>query len=317
MPAHLPFFEKLLNTFAGRWYVFAFLAAYLWIAVHQIGARRTLAFTLIVWPVAYLSEYASIRVGFPYGLYHYLDEPFARTELWIGRALPIPVYDSLSYTFLNYTGYATALFLLTPRLAPSRDVQLALTRRGGRSLKVLLAAATLTMLLDVIIDPIAHRGDQWFLGRIYEYPGGGAYFGVPLSNFAGWWLTSFTSVGLYLAADYLMDLSGRDLECPRRYLPSKALWGPALWLGVAVFNIAVTFVVAVSAPAPTERGQLFALGGFSTLLALALVAWILHRLGTARALATPEERAAHFTDYPDPALGRRLGLEVVEGPPGA
>ena len=29
-------------------------------------------------------------------------------------------------------------------------------------------------------------GDRWFLGRMYYYPEGGIYFGVPLSNFVGW-----------------------------------------------------------------------------------------------------------------------------------
>ncbi len=44
------------------------------------------------------------------------------------------------------------------------------------------------MLLDVVIDPLAVRGDRWFLGRVFDYPSGGVYFGVPLSNFAGWLL---------------------------------------------------------------------------------------------------------------------------------
>ncbi len=42
------------------------------------------------------------------------------------------------------------------------------------------------MWLDVVIDPLAVRGDRWFLGRIFYYPEPGWYFGVPAANFAGW-----------------------------------------------------------------------------------------------------------------------------------
>ena len=42
------------------------------------------------------------------------------------------------------------------------------------------------MWLDVVIDPLAVRGDRWFLGRIFYYPEPGWYFGVPIANFVGW-----------------------------------------------------------------------------------------------------------------------------------
>ena len=298
--------EKLLGTLTGRWYVFVFLAVYLWIAVHQIGLRRTVLFTLIVWPTAFLSEYSSIRTGFPYGWYEYLPDGFADRELWIGSGkLAIPFFDSLSYTFLNYTGYATALFLTTPRLTDSWNVQLALTNRGARGLKLLVTAAAVTMLLDVIIDPIAQLGDRWFLGKIYRYPHGGVYFGVPLSNFVGWWLTSAAAVGIYMAVDALW---GGVRMRPRPYLPVRGLWAPALWLGTAAFNIVVTFVVAARAEAG-EQTRIFALAGFSTLIAVALAVWVFRRLRDPGTVATAEERAAHFADFPDRPLARRLGLD--------
>ena len=39
---------------------------------------------------------------------------------------------------------------------------------------------------------------RWFLGRIFYYPEGGVYFGVPLSNFAGWMIVGMVGVGGYL-----------------------------------------------------------------------------------------------------------------------
>ena len=82
--------------------------------------------------------------------------------------------------------------------------------------------------LDVVIDPLAVRGDRWFLGRIFYYPGGGVYFGVPLSNFAGWTLVGATGVGLYVA------------------IAGGASAG-RVWPGVALYYVVLGFNLAVTA----------------------------------------------------------------------
>ena len=83
------------------------------------------------------------------------------------------------------------------------------------------------MLLDVVIDPIALRGNRWFLGRIFYYVDGGAYFGVPLSNFAGWALVGTLAIGGYL----VLTRDGRGTR------PEP---GMALYYAVLAFNLAVT-----------------------------------------------------------------------------
>lgn len=302
----LPLTERCVNTLTGRWYVFVFLLVYLCIAVCQLGWRRTALFTLVLWPIAFLSEYSSIRNGFPYGLYNYLPEKFAWYELWLGTEKPIPFFDSLSYTFLNFTGYGAAIFFTTPRLAKTWNTQLAVTHASRRRLRVLLLAATLTTLLDVIIDPIAHRGDKWFLGRIYEYVNPGVYFDVPLSNFAGWWITSIVAIGIYMLAERFL-ISATDK--PRIYVPLRGLLTPGLWLGIAGFNIAVTlYVAAYRETMPEEKSKVYALLGCSSFWAMLFLAAVWLRLKSPKAAATAEERAAHFADFPDPALARRLGL---------
>ncbi len=91
-----------------------------------------------------------------------------------------------------------------------------------------LLSGALMMLLDVVIDPLAVRGDQWFLGRIFWYPNGGPYFGVPLSNFVGWLVVGVAGVGGYLL------LAGKDAT-------GRHPWpGVGLYYGVLVFNLALT-----------------------------------------------------------------------------
>ncbi|MBF8261085.1 MAG: conserved membrane protein of unknown function, partial [candidate division NC10 bacterium] len=177
-----------LSTVLLRPYVFLFLALYLWAAAAAIGWRRTALFTAIAWVVAFAAEYSSTRNGIPFGFYSYI--PATRGwELWISN---VPFMDSLSFTFLAYVSFALAQWLRLPSGAGTREV-----KEVRRSWPVLGLTAFLFMLIDVVIDPLALRGDRWFLGKIYEYPSPGIYFGVPLTNFLGWGVVGLLIVGLF------------------------------------------------------------------------------------------------------------------------
>ena len=89
-----------------------------------------------------------------------------------------------------------------------------------------LSGALMT-LLDVVIDPLAVRGGRWFLGHIFFYPEGGIYFGVPLSNFAGWLPVGWATVGGYVWA-----AGDTRLGSPRP--------GIALYYVVLAVNLTVT-----------------------------------------------------------------------------
>ena len=223
--------DLLLGTLALRPYVFGFLAVSLAAGVADLGWRRTLGFTLWVWPVAWLAEFSSTRNGFPFGLYHYTEATRDR-ELFVAN---VPLMDSLSFTFLAYGSLGLARLLLG-------------AARPGRHV---LVSGLLFVLLDVVIDPLAVRGDRWFLGRIFYYPEGGAYFGVPLSNFAGWLLLGWAIVGAYLAL--APRLGGAPPAWAAR-LPGRALYAPALFYLVLVFNLAVTW--AIEEPALLWAGLL-------------------------------------------------------------
>lgn len=201
--------DLLIGTVLLRPYVFVFLAVFLAAGAVDLGWRRTLLFLSWVWPVAWVAEFSSTRTGIPFGLYHYTEATRGQ-ELYVAN---VPFMDSLSFTFLAY-----AAFCLARAAAGGRP--------AGRT-RLALAAGVLMMLLDVVIDPIAVRGERWFLGDLFWYPEGGVYFGVPLSNFLGWFVVGTVGVGGFLA------LAG----VPRRGPP----WpGVALYYGVLAFNLAVT-----------------------------------------------------------------------------
>jgi putative membrane protein len=210
MPTSLaPLGPLLLGTLLLRPYVFVFLAVFAWAATRDLGALRMLGFLAWGFAVAFAAEYASTRVGVPFGLYHYTGATRG-IELYLGN---VPFFDSLSFPFLAYASFCLARRVLGP------------VDRG----RITVLAGVVMMLLDVVIDPLAVRGDRWFLGRIFYYAEAGAYFGVPLSNFAGWLVVGWVTVGGYLAVTGKSDRLGRPEV------------GVGLYYGVLLFNLTITW----------------------------------------------------------------------------
>ncbi len=228
--------QLLWGTVLLRPYVFAFLAVYLVAASAHIGWRRTLAYLPLGYGLAWISEFSSIHVGFPYGDYYYIPDTVGQ-ELWV---LGVPFMDSLSYVFLSYCSYNLAVFLLSPVVFAPGNAFVLETRAIRRSRRVWLLGACLFVLLDVIIDPVALQGYRWFLGQIYGYRSPGVYFGIPMSNFGGWLLVGVVLVGTLQSLDRVKSLDPR-VPCAHARLPHIALLGPALYLGIAAFNLSVTF----------------------------------------------------------------------------
>jgi Carotenoid biosynthesis protein len=219
--------DPLIGTFVLRPYVFGFLAAFIIAAATDLGWRRMLLFAAWVFPLAWVSEFTSTRIGIPFGFYQYTGTTRGQ-ELFIAD---VPLMDSLSFTFLAYAAFCLARAALASR-RPSAPV-------------IALASSVLMMLLDVVIDPVAVRGDRWFLGHIFFYPDGGVYFGVPLSNFMGWLVLGTLSVaGYVLWSRWCRGAGGRHLTGRGggpfdRY--GRRVWpGMALYYAVLAFNLVVT-----------------------------------------------------------------------------
>ncbi len=230
------FFSLLAGTVLLRPYVFIFLALYLTLAWINMGGIRTLLFTVLAYGIAFLSEYSSTRNGFPYGFYSYIETTRNR-ELWVSN---VPFMDSLSYSFLSYLSYTLSLLFWSPLEKNGGDLRWKIPNPVKHSARVIVTGALLFMLMDVIIDPVAFRGDRWFLGKIYTYQEEGAYFNIPLTNFGGWFLVGLAILGSFCALDRGLD---RVVPVRPRRVPYQALWGPALYFGVLAFNLAVTFYI--------------------------------------------------------------------------
>lgn len=234
---------QLLHLIVGtvwlRPYVFAFLGVYLLLATPAWGWRRTAVYTSSGYFLAWLAEYSSTHNGFPFGYYVYHPESTIQNEIWVAG---VPFMDSLSFVFLTFGGMQTARLIVECVQQNSNQAWDLRWENNSNPLKpkTIFLAGLLTMGLDIVIDPLSLRGDRWFLGQIYHYPGGGIYFGVPISNFSGWAFLSWAIIGTFAVLDrkFLAPVMG-----PWRSYPGDALWGSGLFLSILLFNLTVTFAI--------------------------------------------------------------------------
>ena len=202
---------------------------------------------------AFLCEFSSTRIGVPFGFYYYNGATVGE-ELYIAD---VPFMDSLSFAFLLFASYCLALgFCLPSRqsFSPYR-LRLLLDPAIRTAWPALVLTAAFLTFIDVVIDPVALRGDRWFLGLIYGYPDPGVYFGIPLMNFVGWAVVGLIALSIYFVIDR-RSATTACLRC-RIAMTRHMLLGCGLYYGVLTFNLTITFWIGESSPRSGRRHDLF------------------------------------------------------------
>jgi len=228
----MEFLGLLGKTLLLRPYVFLFLAFALATSVWLMGPKRTAIFFLLTWATAFLCEFSSTRTGIPFGWYFY-NGSTRNQELYLSN---VPFMDSLSFSFLLFTSYCLALVFLLPARGHRLSLELRDNPAIRRSGLVLVFTTLFFVLLDAVIDPVALRGDRWFLGKIYYYPEPGVHFGVPMANYLGWAVVGLVALGVFQWIDRCLPDATNAPTITR-----PLLLGCVLYYGVLAFNLAVTF----------------------------------------------------------------------------
>jgi putative membrane protein len=163
-----------------------------------LGPHRATLSLLALSIFGYAIEAIGVTTGFPYGPFYYGDALGPRLAGIVPLLLP------LSYAPL-VVGAAAASW--------------------GTRLRLLhvLYATLLLVWMDAVLDPGAASLGFWV------WPGGGAYNGVPLTNYAGWLLSGAIATTLLLVA-------GRWSETPRPALLDSATIATTFWTGVSVLS---------------------------------------------------------------------------------
>jgi uncharacterized membrane protein len=147
-------------------------------AWYSIGGRLTLAFFALSAAISWAYEQAGISTGLVFGAYHYTD--------YLGSRLgDVPVLIPLAWFMMIYPSYVIANLLVEGR-------PIGTPSGVGRLVRLAAASAVVMTAWDLVVDPILSGPSV----KAWIWETGGPYFGIPLHNYAGWLLTTFT---VYLA----------------------------------------------------------------------------------------------------------------------
>ncbi len=161
------------------------------IGVRQYGWRGILVFCGICLVVGNALENIGIATGIPFGHYRFLD-------VMGPKVFKVPILLGLAYAGMAYVSWTIARILLQ---STSRRVD------GIRLIRLPLLASLIMVSWDLAQDPVWSTYLHAWVWR-----DSGLWFGVPLSNFAGWYITVFTIYllfALYLRRDAAQESTQR------------------------------------------------------------------------------------------------------------
>ena len=134
------------------------------------GLRGILLFAVLCALIGNGMENLGIATGFPYGHYRFLS-------LMGPKLFNVPILLGLAYIGMAYVSWALAHAILNPR-----NLRLA----GPRIFTVPLVAGLIMVAWDFAQDPVWST-----VLRAWVWRDGGPWFGVPFTNYLGWYLTVF------------------------------------------------------------------------------------------------------------------------------
>jgi putative membrane protein len=188
--------------------------------------RGILTFVILCAVIGNLFENLGVYTGFPFGRYHF-------TDVMGPKIFAVPILLGLAYIGMGYVSWTVARVILGDAGQPLA---------GSRLVTRPLVAAFVMVAWDFSQEAIwADFVHAW------KWHDGGPYFGVPLTNFAGWYLTVYL---IYQA----FALAARE---------EPVAVNTKLWL-TAVLFYGVSAIGNLLVPAPA---------GVSTITDAAGVAW--------------------------------------------
>ncbi|MDW0141165.1 MAG: carotenoid biosynthesis protein [Nitrososphaeraceae archaeon] len=150
-------------------------------AAYVLGWRHTLLFFGITVAVSWSYEHVGVETGLIYGAYHYTDA----LGLKLGH---VPIIIPIAWFMMIYPSYIIANLIGSGRQMMTRDKKNNNPITLVQILWLSFLSAVIMTAWDLVVDPYLSGPTE----RAWIWEDGGQYFGVPLHNFGGWLLTTFT-----------------------------------------------------------------------------------------------------------------------------
>ena len=139
--------------------------------INRYGTKNMLVFFAISSVISWSFESLSIVSGFPFGNYYYSDVLGTKIGL-------VPIIIIMSYFGVAYLAWSIGQVLIDQQNSKLR---------GASVFTIPMIAAFVMVIWDLAFDPFASTINQAWI-----WENGGGYFGVPIVNFLGWYLCTFT-----------------------------------------------------------------------------------------------------------------------------
>jgi uncharacterized membrane protein len=181
----------------------------------RYGWGGILIFVIICLVVSNALENLSILTGFPFGHYHYTDGLGPKLFL-------VPLLIGPAYISTGYLAWVIGNVLVG-------DIR---TGAGAFTLFATpLIAAFAMVMWDVCLDPTLST-----ILKFWVWEQGGGYFGVPLSNYLGWFLTVFIFLQLFALYVYFRRPDKTDSSTLPRWYYAQAVTTYAITGAVFILN---------------------------------------------------------------------------------
>jgi uncharacterized membrane protein len=153
--------------FAGGFFLLIFVCLHGW---YRYGWNRMVIFFAMTLVITWTAESLSIATGIPFGKFYY-------TEILGEKIGNVPIMIIPAYFFNGYLAWTMGNLFVGNK---GKGIQ------KKNVVLVPLVSALIMVLWNVCLDPVMST-----IEGNWVWQGGGAYHGVPISNFFGWLVTVY------------------------------------------------------------------------------------------------------------------------------
>ena len=189
-------------------------------ARYLLGTKNALKFFIYGYIIAWIFEDISVHTGLIFGLYYFPDMMGPKLDV-------IPFAIPMLWIMCFYTSW-----YLTNLLLDGSPIQTNFST--GRNLAGAFIGAFILTSMDLTTDPFATANGFWI------WPNGGTFFGEPIHNFVGWYLTgafTFFVHALIMKKDIAKDPIVLNSSRKRKWTIAMIIFYGCFWITYTFMNV--------------------------------------------------------------------------------